>query len=202
MSLWLPRTSPTLLVRTHSRSQYARRSLLISSFTVRRVAAGRTRPAGISSTRYQSSKVSPPGQEPAVPSDLTTSSDARPNPPAPKEVPQGTMMSRVWKKVKHEAAHYWHGTKLLVSEVRISSRLQWKILQGDALTRRERRQASRYQNQKLSIDLCLYIPLVVETYNTGFASTHPVRRLHYRPIHGVPSPCGPQTFPEHASLYL
>jgi hypothetical protein len=48
--------------------------------------------------------------------------------------------TRVWKKVKHEAAHYWHGSKLLVSEVRISTRLQWKILHGENLTRRERRQ--------------------------------------------------------------
>ena len=48
--------------------------------------------------------------------------------------------SRMWNKVKHEAAHYWHGTKLLVSEVRISARLQWKILHGETLTRRERRQ--------------------------------------------------------------
>ncbi|KAG5654508.1 hypothetical protein H0H81_001149 [Sphagnurus paluster] len=52
-------------------------------------------------------------------------------------------MTRVWKKVKHELQHYWHGTKLLVSEVRISSRLQWKILQGETLTRRERRQLKR-----------------------------------------------------------
>ena len=47
---------------------------------------------------------------------------------------------RVWKKVKHEAAHYWNGTKLLVQEIRISSRLQWKLLHGESLTRRERRQ--------------------------------------------------------------
>jgi LETM1 and EF-hand domain-containing protein 1, mitochondrial len=48
----------------------------------------------------------------------------------------------VWKKVKHEAQHYWHGSKLLVSEVRIASRLQLKILRGGNLTRRERRQVS------------------------------------------------------------
>jgi LETM1 and EF-hand domain-containing protein 1 len=65
-----------------------------------------------------------------------------PPPPPPKEVvehkePLGT---RVWKKVKHEAQHYWHGSKLLVSEVRIASRLQLKILRGGSLTRRERRQ--------------------------------------------------------------
>ena len=56
------------------------------------------------------------------------------------DTPKQPLMTRVWQKVKHEANHYWHGTKLLVSEVRISSRLQWKILQGETLTRRERRQ--------------------------------------------------------------
>ena len=42
--------------------------------------------------------------------------------------------------MKHEAQHYWHGSKLLAKEVRISGRLQWKILHGESLTRRERRQ--------------------------------------------------------------
>ncbi|KAG6878735.1 hypothetical protein C0993_011550 [Termitomyces sp. T159_Od127] len=65
-------------------------------------------------------------------------------------------MTRVWKKVRHEAQHYWHGTKLLVSEVRISSRLQWKILQGEALTRRERRQLKRTTQ-----DLLRLVPFAV-----------------------------------------
>jgi LETM1 and EF-hand domain-containing protein 1 len=57
------------------------------------------------------------------------------------------MLSRVWNKVKHEAQHYWQGSKLLAKEVRISARLQRKILQGETLTRRERRQVcSSYLN--------------------------------------------------------
>ena len=50
------------------------------------------------------------------------------------------LMSRVWTKVKHEATHYWHGTKLLASDIRISSRLLASLLRGKTLTRRERRQ--------------------------------------------------------------
>lgn len=46
----------------------------------------------------------------------------------------------MWQKVKAEAVHYWHGTKLLGLEVRISSRLTWKMLQGTKLSRRENRQ--------------------------------------------------------------
>lgn len=46
----------------------------------------------------------------------------------------------LWQKVKDEATHYWHGTKLLGLEVRISSKLTWKLLNGGHLTRREARQ--------------------------------------------------------------
>lgn len=54
--------------------------------------------------------------------------------------PGPPLMSRVWTKVKHEASHYWHGTKLLASDIRISSRLLASLLRGKTLTRRERRQ--------------------------------------------------------------
>lgn len=46
----------------------------------------------------------------------------------------------LWERVKEEAVHYWHGTKLLGLEVRISSSLTWKLLNGGKLTRREHRQ--------------------------------------------------------------
>lgn len=49
----------------------------------------------------------------------------------------------LWKRVKHEAQHYWDGTKLLASEVRISSRLALKMAAGYELTRREHRQLHR-----------------------------------------------------------
>lgn len=50
------------------------------------------------------------------------------------------LATRAWAKVKHEAAHYWNGSKLLVAEVRISSRLLLKLMRGGNLTRRENRQ--------------------------------------------------------------
>jgi LETM1 and EF-hand domain-containing protein 1, mitochondrial len=46
----------------------------------------------------------------------------------------------VWQKVKKEAAHYWDGTKLLATEVRISFKLALKMAAGYELTRREHRQ--------------------------------------------------------------
>lgn len=48
----------------------------------------------------------------------------------------------IWDKVKREVAHYWDGTKLLVTEVRISSKLALKMAAGYELTRREYRQVS------------------------------------------------------------
>jgi LETM1 and EF-hand domain-containing protein 1 len=46
----------------------------------------------------------------------------------------------VWQKVKKEVHHYWDGTKLLATEVRISSKLALKMAAGYELTRRENRQ--------------------------------------------------------------
>lgn len=70
--------------------------------------------------------------------------------------PQPPLVSRAWSKVKHEASHYWNGSKLLAKEVRIASRLQWKLLHGDSLTRRERRQLKR-----TTTDILRLIPFAV-----------------------------------------
>lgn len=53
---------------------------------------------------------------------------------------KGEKKLTIWQKVKHEAAHYWDGTKLLATEVRISSKLALKMAAGYELTRRENRQ--------------------------------------------------------------
>ncbi|KAI8088768.1 LETM1-like protein-domain-containing protein [Halteromyces radiatus] len=62
----------------------------------------------------------------------------------------------IWQKVKEEAVHYWHGTKLLGLEIRISSKLTWKLLNGGHLTRREARQLRRTTS-----DLLRLIPFAV-----------------------------------------
>lgn len=64
--------------------------------------------------------------------------------PAPATAPKKTL----WQKIKAEATHYWHGTKLLGLEVRISSRLIWKMLKGTKLTRRENRQVTMHTQLK------------------------------------------------------
>ncbi|KAI9804022.1 MAG: hypothetical protein M1833_000303 [Piccolia ochrophora] len=47
------------------------------------------------------------------------------------------------QKIKKEIQHYWDGTKLLATEVRISTRLAFKMAAGYELTRRENRQLQR-----------------------------------------------------------
>ncbi|OQD76967.1 hypothetical protein PENDEC_c003G01762 [Penicillium decumbens] len=47
------------------------------------------------------------------------------------------------QKIKKEAQHYWDGTKLLATEVKISSRLALKMAAGYELSRREHRQLQR-----------------------------------------------------------
>jgi LETM1 and EF-hand domain-containing protein 1 len=55
--------------------------------------------------------------------------------------PEGRL-TKTWAWIKREANHYWDGTKLLAAEVRVSSKLLRKVLNGARLTRRERRQVS------------------------------------------------------------
>jgi hypothetical protein len=98
-------------------------------------------PVLLRAARYQSSKPidnSPPSKSTSL---------SEPKPP---------LVSRAWSKVKHEASHYWNGSKLLAKEVRIASRLQWKLLHGDSLTRREHRQLKR-----TTTDILRLIPFAV-----------------------------------------
>ncbi|KAH9484328.1 LETM1 domain-containing protein mdm28, mitochondrial [Psilocybe cubensis] len=148
MSVWLPRSTTTtsIIARSYSRTLYNAHSHLIAPRSFQH----NLRPV---LPRFQSSKPSPATPPPAA---AASPSDSTSGPPAPKDAAQGPLGARIWKKVKHEAQHYWHGTKLLVSEVRISSKLQWKILQGDTLTRRERRQLKRTTQ-----DLLRLVPFAV-----------------------------------------
>ncbi|OMH79576.1 LETM1 domain-containing protein mdm28, mitochondrial [Zancudomyces culisetae] len=64
-----------------------------------------------------------------------------------------TKKSTLWDKVKHEARHYWDGTKLFGKELKISTKLVIKVLAGNKLTRRENRQLKR-----TLIDLVRLVP--------------------------------------------
>ena len=145
MSVWLPRAPPSLLLRTFSRHPH----LLVSVRSYAAASQHSSLPLHPLSSHnvplYSQKRLdefrrglhSSPSQQEASTSN-STPSESKPLPPAPKD--DAPLATRVWKKVKHEAQHYWHGTKLLAAEVRISARLQWKLLHGESLTRRERRQ--------------------------------------------------------------
>lgn len=49
----------------------------------------------------------------------------------------------VWEKVKHELNHYWDGTKLLGYEIKVLTKLLFKVAAGYALSRRETNQLQR-----------------------------------------------------------
>ena len=49
----------------------------------------------------------------------------------------------IMQKIKKEALHYWDGTKLLATEVKISTKLALKMAAGYELSRRENRQLQR-----------------------------------------------------------
>lgn len=179
MSLWLPRAPPALLLRTCSRHPH----LLV---TVRTYALAshqsrlpltplshdrkRSHPTLSSERRVHSS----PSQN-----DVSTANGEKPLPPAPKE--EAPLATRAWKKVKHEVQHYWHGSKLLAAEVRISARLQWKLLHGESLTRRERRQLKRTTQDILRLIpfavfvivpfMELLIPVVLKVFPNALPST-------------------------------
>ncbi|KAG9300253.1 hypothetical protein G9A89_011326 [Geosiphon pyriformis] len=67
-----------------------------------------------------------------------------------------TKKKPIMTRIKDELVHYWHGTKLLGLEIRISSKLLWKLLRGQKLTRREDRQLRRTTQ-----DLVRLVPFAV-----------------------------------------
>ncbi|KAL4765605.1 MRS7 family protein [Aspergillus foveolatus] len=77
-------------------------------------------------------------------SDLATKSVAEDkNKKAVEEPKKEPKKLTIGQKIKKEIQHYWDGTKLLATEVRISSRLALKMAGGYELSRREHRQLKR-----------------------------------------------------------
>ncbi|CAI2191679.1 3870_t:CDS:2, partial [Funneliformis geosporum] len=75
---------------------------------------------------------------------------------------ENTSTATIYKKkalitrIKDEFIHYWHGTKLLGLEIKISTKLLYKLLKGQRLTRREQRQLRRTTQ-----DLVRLVPFLV-----------------------------------------
>ncbi|KAI0668528.1 LETM1-domain-containing protein [Trametes maxima] len=181
MSLWLPRPSTSLLVRAYSRNApFAVRTLALAAQQNPRLAPP-VYPLLVLAQpqRLPGHQLGPERRLHSSPSHNDASPGEKPLPPAPKE--EAPLATRVWKKVKHEVQHYWHGSKLLAAEVRISSRLQWKLLHGESLTRRERRQLKRTTQDLLRLIpfavfvivpfMELLIPVVLKVFPNALPST-------------------------------
>jgi len=42
----------------------------------------------------------------------------------------------------------------------------------------------------------------VEAYYARLATTHPLLRIYYRALHGIPPPCSFEVVPNYASVYV
>ncbi len=63
---------------------------------------------------------------------------------------------QTWQNIKDEAHHYWVGSKLLWSEIKVTKQILQRVVQGHELTRRERNQLVR-----TSTDLFRLIPFAI-----------------------------------------
>ena len=106
-------------------------------------------------SRYSSSSTNPqpPKKETVVEKAIRNAKENLPDPYTYINTSTGKLTEQVKPKpplltrIKNEALHYWHGTKLLGTEVGISSRLLLKLLWGSetgnsSLSRREQRQVN------------------------------------------------------------
>ncbi len=83
--------------------------------------------------------------EPVIPSPIPKSEpvekDAAGLAPAP--VTAVEKKKTLWVRFKDEVMHYYSGFRLLFLDVKVSSKIVWKILRGKQLSRRESRQLVR-----------------------------------------------------------
>lgn len=61
-----------------------------------------------------------------------------------------------WQSIKHEINHYWMGTKLLWSEIKLTKSILGRLVEGHGMTRRERKQLVR-----TSTDIFRLVPFAI-----------------------------------------
>ncbi|KAG0250592.1 hypothetical protein BG011_008220 [Mortierella polycephala] len=101
----------------------------------------------------------------------------------------------LWERFKNEMIHYWHGTKLLGKEIKISTKLAVRLLHGNRLTRREQRQLRRttgdlmrllpfsvflivpFMELLLPVALKLFPNMLPSTFEDKFAEEEKKRKL-------------------------
>lgn len=76
-----------------------------------------------------------------------------PKVPAVDNSPPAAPKPPLLDRIKHEVQHYWDGTKLLGYEIKVSSKLLFRMIRGYELTRREQSQLTR-----TTIDIFRLVP--------------------------------------------
>ena len=104
------------------------------------------------------------------------------------------------QKVKKELQHYWDGTKLLSTEVKISSRLALKMAGGYELSRREHRQVCLRHQKYFDILYCLANRglIIAPTYHKGSRTIGSIFDVPHRSLCRTPASCRPEALPQHA----
>ena len=100
------------------------------------------------------------------------------------------------QKIKKEIAHYWDGTKLLATEVRISSKLALKMAAGYELSRRENRQVWRFRASYCFIANMFLAP----TYCPRSWTTSTLLCLRHCPFRRITPSGRAEIIPKHASV--
>lgn len=73
-----------------------------------------------------------------------------------KKAPSSAVKIPIMVRLKEGVQHYWHGSKLLAYETKISSKLIYKLMKGESLIRREKRQLLRTTS-----DLLRLVPFII-----------------------------------------
>ena len=73
-----------------------------------------------------------------------------------KVAPNSVVKVPIMVRLKEGLQHYWHGSKLLAYETKISSRLIYKLMKGENLIRREKKHLLRTTS-----DLLRLVPFVI-----------------------------------------
>ena len=103
------------------------------------------------------------------------------------------------QKIKKEVQHYWDGTKLLATEVKISSRLALKMAAGYELSRRENRQV-RITPSMAAVSVLT--ACLVTTNRPRLGSLGAFLGLRHCTVRGTPATCCAKAIPEPPPINL
>lgn len=165
----------------------------------------------LQSLRFASSSPSPSDQQTSTAATTATSETnvvdtAKTSTAAVPAVdkPKLPFQKRAWAVIKKEAAHYWAGTKLLGKEIKISSKITWKVLNGGQLTRRERRQVGhspRSPHQFIRL-IPFYSLILASSYHYRLVTIDSILSLCDCPLHGNLASRRPEALPQHVAFNL